>query len=142
MKYKRLKNVKRVFIYVSKGDEVDTHKFINYLLKKGVEVYVPKVKGSFIEVVRLRSFKDLKVGAFGVLEPKGRICDIKEFDIIFVPGVAFDKYGARLGRGKGYFDRFLRKVRGYKVGLAFRFQVLNKLPTNSKDIKVDEVITN
>ena len=66
----------------------------------------------------------------------------KELDLVIVPGIAFDRHGRRLGRGKGYYDRFLRKIakRTLTIGLAFDFQILPSIPATATDINVDHLI--
>lgn len=91
------------------------------------------------------ALKNLQKGRFGILEPKNKI-RLKSFSkiaAVIVPGIAFDKKGNRLGFGKGYFDKFLKKIKSdaLKIGLAFSFQVLKKIPTTKNDIKMDFIIT-
>jgi len=64
-------------------------------------------------------------------------------DVVLVPGIAFTRSGARMGRGFGFFDRFLarRAVSAIKVGLAFRFQIVESLPVESHDVELDLVVT-
>lgn len=136
-----LEDAEKIFTYVSKPDEVDTLKLIKYLLENGRDVYVPRINGRDIQAVRLKNIRQLKPGKFNILEPEGKASNTRNFDLIFVPGVAFDFKGNRVGRGMGYFDRFFEKARGKKIGLAFHFQVFKKIPADTHDIKVDEVIT-
>lgn len=87
------------------------------------------------------------VGAWGVMQPdteKAKEVDIKEIDVVIVPGLAFDKQRNRLGRGAGFYDRFLQDITPptKKVGIAFEFQILENLPTNlSWDQKVDTIVS-
>jgi len=93
----------------------------------------------------IREVRDLEKGTYGIYEPKKRQKDAKldEIDLVVVPGVAFDKRNRRLGRGKGYYDKFLRALPPNKisVGLAFDFQIVDNLPIDSHDIPVSKVIT-
>jgi len=82
------------------------------------------------------------VGNYSILEPSKEIeYKYNSEDLIIVPGVAFDKYNNRLGRGKGYYDRFLDKYPMYSIGVAFNEQVVNMIPCDSKDKKVDILLT-
>ena len=85
----------------------------------------------------------LEKGRYGILEPaQKRFCGIKALDLVIVPGVAFDRRGNRLGRGKGYYDSFLQKLPNDtpSIGLAFDFQILPILPTTPTDVSVRRVI--
>jgi 5-formyltetrahydrofolate cyclo-ligase len=87
----------------------------------------------------------LKLGPYGVHEPVEEKClRLADLDLIIVPGLAFDKSGNRLGRGKGYYDRFLSKLPSdtQSVGLAFDFQILPFVPTTEHDVSVTRVISN
>lgn len=106
-----------------------------------------------LEAKNLRIFEianldeDFCVGAWGVMQPdteKAKEVNIKEIDVVIVPGLAFDKQRNRLGRGSGFYDRFLQDITSptKKVGIAFEFQILENLPTNlSWDQKVDIIVT-
>lgn len=87
--------------------------------------------------------QDLERGAFGVMEPKGKqhIIQPSEVELIIVPGRAFSITGQRLGRGKGYYDRFLSRSKALKVALAYDFQVVDELPVEEHDQAVDYIIT-
>jgi len=76
---------------------------------------------------------------FGLLEPIG---EAEEADLIIVPGLAWDQDGYRIGFGGGYYDRYLAKFAGRKLSLAFDFQLIEKIPRETFDIAVDEVLTN
>lgn len=131
---------KDVFVYISKDTEVDTRGIIEASLKQGKGVYCPITGDKQIKAGRLTNTKDLKPGKFGILEPQ-KITRKNKFDIIIVPGVAFGKNGSRLGRGGGYFDRFLSASRGKKTALAFDFQVLDGIENEKHDVLMDKIIT-
>jgi 5-formyltetrahydrofolate cyclo-ligase len=80
---------------------------------------------------------------YGILEPTTPELSIIncQLSIVIVPGMAFDKQGHRLGRGKGYYDRFLSRVPNiYKIGVCFPFQLVESVPSEETDILMDEVI--
>lgn len=139
---------KCVMVYVSKEDEVDTIGLITDMLKSGKRVAVPFVDEERMELIpcEISTLEELAVGTFGVMEPDPgdlRIVNTEEIDVVVVPGMAFDRNCNRLGRGKGYFDRFLKRLKGGKkvIGLAFSEQVFDSIPVEENDVKVDIVIT-
>ncbi|MEM2050147.1 MAG: 5-formyltetrahydrofolate cyclo-ligase [Thermoproteota archaeon] len=139
---------KCVMVYVSKEDEVDTIGLITDMLKSGKRVVVPLVDEKSRKLIpcEISSIEELAVGTFGLLEPdpeKARIVSMDEVDLMVVPGRAFDRNCNRLGRGKGYFDMFLKRFgEGKKViGLAFSEQVFDSIPVNENDVKVNIVVT-
>ena len=82
-------------------------------------------------------------GQFGIAEP-GPGCPAiaaNQLDLILVPGLAFTPDGRRLGRGRGFFDRLLADVAGGRIGVAFDWQLVEELPTEAHDIRVDCVVT-
>jgi 5-formyltetrahydrofolate cyclo-ligase len=80
-------------------------------------------------------------GPLGIKVPVGDVfTDVQSIDLVLVPGVAFDQQNNRLGRGKGFYDRFLKKINAYKIGVCYQFQLFGSIPTTKDDIKVDEII--
>ncbi|MBI4394598.1 MAG: 5-formyltetrahydrofolate cyclo-ligase [Candidatus Omnitrophica bacterium] len=136
--------------YVSTSDEVDTKSLLLEMLREGKEVVVPYIDrkiDSLIAVQIQNAEEDLRPGTYGILEPRHdlvRPFDLNRLDLVLVPGIAFDRRGHRLGRGKGYYDRFLKMLPSHVkcFGLAFDFQVFKSVPTEDWDISVDRVITN
>ncbi len=137
-----------VACYVSLPYEVDTHRLIDNMLTTGKRVAVPYVRGRDLRWSELREWaRDLRPGAFGVLEPQPRarrLVRAQELGMVVVPGVAFDRSGHRLGHGHGYFDRFLATLPGRTptIGLCFDFQLLAALPHEPHDHPIDAVLTN
>lgn len=87
--------------------------------------------------------KTLADGAYGIAEPQGEsVCAADEIDLMIVPGVAFTREGVRLGRGKGYYDRYLARegFRAYTVGVCYACQLLQELPSEEHDRRVDIVV--
>jgi len=132
--------------YIALGGEVDTQGMIKQAKKTGKIVTVPvckKTKATLMPCI-LEENAGLKKGPYGVIEPAvERRISLDDIDLVLVPGVAFDKKGNRLGRGKGFYDRFLNRLhsRTATIGLAFDFQILPDLPALSHDAKVDKVIS-
>ena len=86
---------------------------------------------------------DIVIGKFGVREPAANCAEIplNRFDLLLVPGMAFDLYGHRLGRGQGFYDRILAEASGINCGVAYDFQLLELIPTEAHDAKVDFIFT-
>ncbi len=139
---------KSIFIFVSYKSEVNTHNIIKTALEDGKLICVPKViyKEGYMEAVRIYDFNELKEGAYKILEPQNIDLKVKEtsIDICYVPGLAFDKNGGRVGYGGGYYDRFLKKLRtdSKKIGLAYSFQILDEVPMGKYDVCMDGFISN
>lgn len=129
-----------VLLYHSLSDEVCTHEFIQkWYLKKNI--FLPYVDNDYLQV-RKYIPGTLKTGKFGIEEPTGpEINDMSSIDTVIVPGMAFDIKGNRLGRGKGYYDKLLRKMRCYKIGVCYSFQLLENIPVEEHDFPMDMVIS-
>jgi 5-formyltetrahydrofolate cyclo-ligase len=143
------RRAKTVCCYVALPYEVQTWRMIEAMLERGKRVAVPvthrRTKRLTLSEVRDPA-RDLAPGAFGVWEPKPgarRPVRVQEVDLMLVPGLAFDRRGHRLGHGHGYFDRFLARVPRTTptVGLAFRCQLLNRLPATVHDRALQAVLT-
>ena len=142
-KLKCFKKAKTLLLYYPVKGEVDIRPLFEELLKEGKILLLPKVSDEGeLYAVEVRDLNVLKKGAFGIPEPVGgRIFKPEKVDFVAVPGVAFDPKGNRLGMGKGFYDRFLPRVKGCKVGIAYDFQLLKQVPTEGHDVKVDYVVT-
>lgn len=142
------KNAKTIFIFISFNDEVDTLRIIRKSLEDGKIVCVPKVisKQDGMVAIRINNFEDMVVSSYGILEPKDITNIIKEnlVDLTFVPGLAFDKKGGRIGYGGGFYDRFLKNMKkdSKKIGLAYSFQIIDEVPMEEHDLFIDGIITN
>jgi 5-formyltetrahydrofolate cyclo-ligase len=97
-----------------------------------------------MKAVIIQSMNELQLSSFGILEPEDfqNSVDPKEIDLLFIPGLAFDKKGGRIGYGAGYYDRYLKTVRedAYKVGLAYDFQIIPSVPMETYDTFIDDII--
>ncbi|MFP4555529.1 MAG: 5-formyltetrahydrofolate cyclo-ligase [Bacteroidales bacterium] len=135
------KSAKTVLAYWSLPDEVVTHNFIMKWYKEK-QVLLPVVVNSTLEIREFSGMECMVKGkSFGILEPsKGKKVSASSIDFGIIPGVAFDSYGNRLGRGKGFYDKLLMNYNFLKVGVCFSFQLVNRVPTGSYDIKMNKVI--
>lgn len=131
-----------VLAYWSLSDEVMTHHFIKKWA--GQKKFVlPIVVGDTLEIRAFNGLESMVTSqSFGILEPKTEeLVDPKVVDFAIIPGVAFDRKGNRLGRGKGYYDRFLKETNAFKVAVGYDFQILDEVPVSSFDVPVDLVIS-
>lgn len=140
-----VKNAKTLFIYVSMGSEVDTHKLINTLILMDKKICIPVVCGKELKLSYMESFKKLERTSLGILEPTAESfipCDKESIDVTIVPGLAFDKKGYRIGYGGGYYDKLLPQLGGVKIGVCYDFCIVKDVFPKAYDVKVDYVISN
>lgn len=137
------KTAKRVLLYHSLPDEVCTHQLL--CETEGKTILLPKViDNENMVICEYNKNTSLNKGAFNIMEPYGTpYTNYSEIDLAIIPGMAFDNNGNRLGRGKGYYDRLLEKMTSiYKIGICFPFQMVDNVPTECTDIKMNEIICN
>lgn len=144
MEWDSYKSAKAFMSYYSFRKEVLTDELLNNGLKEGKTVVLPKSikEGSQILPCIINSISDLKEENYGIMEPPtDNLLEREKLDIVFVPGVGFDKRGFRIGYGAGYYDRFLSDYKGIKVGVCFELQVVEHAHNDSHDIAMDYIIT-
>ena len=133
-----------VLLYHPLPGEVDTTLLLDNAMNMCKRVLLPKVVGDELEL-RIYTPDSLQPGAYGIMEPIGQLFPVEsyhEIDLAIIPGVAFDRHGTRLGRGKGYYDRLLSlSPNAYKIGICFPFQMLEHLPSEPHDILMNEVVS-
>lgn len=142
-------NSQNIMFYVATRSEVQTEEMIKVSIKMGKNVFVPIILSECLNLAPSKIFKfdtELEKGKKGIFEPKKeyyRLFPPENIDLIVVPGVAFDSDGNRIGRGFGYYDNFLRKVRySTKISaLAFEMQIVKKIFVDKNDIPVHKIIT-
>src|SRR5581483_2320986 len=134
--------------YLAIATEVQTTRVIQQALhlKKRVAVPITDPKKRMLSLSELADLdpETLHPGPFGILQPRPPFfhpVQPSEVELWILPGIAFDEEGNRLGFGGGYYDRFLPGRRGEAIGLAFDFQVVNRLPVDENDHSVDQIIT-
>lgn len=132
-----------ILIYNSMADEVATANFIDRW-KNEKKFYLPVVVNDEIRFCLLEEQTEYKTSKIGVDEPisKNYFTDYHKVDLIIVPGVAFDRKCNRLGRGKGYYDRFLSQHKDlFKIGICFEFQLFDEIPCSLDDVKMDMLVS-
>jgi 5-formyltetrahydrofolate cyclo-ligase len=137
-----------IHVYASWQDEVDTHALLGVMLHEGRRVALPKIQPQSRTLAHyfIDDIAALTPGAYGILEPhedRGAkpATALEVFDLVIVPGLAFDRRGHRLGYGVGYYDRFLLGISAPKVGFAFAAQIVNHVPAAPHDRRVDFIVT-
>lgn len=139
-----------VMVYIDVRTEVRTRQNLPALLKSGKRIVVPYCVDKELELFLLDDMDELAIGMYKILEPKNELrelaakrIDVKELDLIMVPGVAFDRRGARMGHGFGYYDKLLEHARADAplVALAFECQLFPEIPTQAHDVFMDKIVT-
>jgi len=131
-------NSKKIFCYASEGNEVYTHELIKSMLAEGKTVLVPKIANGKMIASKLETWNGLVLEK-GFLEPADVDEDIPQLCI--VPGVAFTEKLERLGRGGGHYDEYLSEHKIRSIALAYEFQIVENIPTEEHDQKVEKIIT-
>jgi len=129
--------------YFSFGSEVDTKHLIELLLLIGKRVSVPycDLARQEMQMVEIKSLQDISISS-KIPQPKGISVVPKEaLDVIIVPGICFDLRGYRIGFGNGFYDSYLKDVSATKIGLAFEEQIIERLPAETHDERVDIIVT-
>lgn len=132
-----------VLLYWSMTDEVQTHAFVERWYKEKT-LLLPCVDGDDLRLRQYTGPECMVAGEqFGIGEPSGEEwTDLDAVELIVVPGVAFDRQNNRMGRGRGFYDRLLKSTpNAVKVGVAYDFQILDSIPVEPHDVKMDRVIT-
>ena len=139
-----------VMFYVDVRSEVRTRQHFPAALAGGKIIVIPYCVDGELELFHLQSMDELTVGMYKILEPRPELrgvpaknVPVEELDLIMVPGVAFDRRGARSGHGMGYYDKLLEHARldATLIALAFECQLFDEVPTQSHDIFMDKIIT-
>lgn len=131
-----------VHTFLPMGTEIDLYPFISWMLDNNIAVSCPKTMPERkLQHFQLRSPDEIKQGLFGTFYPDSGIATTGPYDLIVVPGLAFDQHNNRLGYGGGYYDIFLREhPKAFKVGVGYNFQVITDLPVEPHDVPLDRVI--
>ena len=133
--------IKSVFVYKSSDDEVQTNAIIDGLFERGVKVYIPKISGDLMRLSVISKKSKFVRNIFGIFETTDDGEDFFDAELNIVPLVAFDKTLTRLGHGKGYYDRFISRYKGYSIGVCYKEFMTDEIPTDEYDKPVDTVIT-
>ena len=138
------KRAKTVMAYIACRGELDVSPVIDEILSSGRTLLLPRCEaGGTLTARIITSPEALLPGAYGIPEPAedAEIAPPESIDLILVPGLAFDREGARLGQGGGYYDRLLSKTGAVKVGICHEAALIDCVPREAHDIRMDAVIT-
>ncbi|QJA06580.1 5-formyltetrahydrofolate cyclo-ligase [Thermosulfurimonas marina] len=134
-----------IFFFASFGDEVETWEALGRALLEGKVVALPRthLRERTLSFHRLYTLGELVPGPFGILEPPAENPEIppEAAQLVLVPGLAFDPQGRRLGYGGGFYDRLLSRTQGFRLALAFECQIVERVPTEAHDLRVEAILT-
>ena len=131
---------RNILVYHALPDEIPTDEFLREWDGRK-RLFLPRIAGEQLDILAYDAAR-LSTGAFHIQEPTGDTCfDVREMNLIIVPGVAFDRSGNRLGRGKGFYDRLLQEATCPKVGVGYACQMVGLLPAEEHDIPMDAIVT-
>jgi len=157
--FDRFLRAKSVCIFMSMPDEIPTNRILGNLLARNAKCFLPRMVGDDLKMLRVYQGEDLSAlprNAWGIAEPhdestRETVFDALDLDLVLVPGLAFDATRRRLGKGRGFYDRFLTsylaateaagKPRPYLLSLAFLEQMVPEVPIEAHDQVVDDVWT-
>lgn len=143
----QFRKAQMIMLFLSMPGEVETSTLVVRSWSEGKQVAVPRVDWDNIHMVpvEINSLDTgLKTVRYGVREPAvGKVVPLDLIDLIVVPGIAFDRNGYRVGRGRGFYDRFLaqRELRAVRCGLCFHEQLIEDVPREAHDATMDLIVT-
>ncbi len=131
-----------VHTFLPMGSEINIFPFINNILKEKIKVVTPKtLKTGKLQHLILNDINEVENGIFGTIHPSSDQEYEGKYDIIIVPGLSADKLNNRLGYGGGYYDKFLlQHPEALKIGIFYPFQILESLPNEPHDVKLDIIL--
>ncbi|MFN0729896.1 5-formyltetrahydrofolate cyclo-ligase [Polaribacter gochangensis] len=136
------RNVKVVHAYLPMGTEIDIRPFIQSALVKGIKIISPKtLPKRQLENLELHALEAIEKGVFGTSHPANSSIYSGNYDLIIVPGLAFDHQNFRLGYGGGYYDTFLAQhPTTFKIGIFYPFQEVTSVPKENHDVCMDRIL--
>lgn len=137
----QIKKAKSLCVYNSFGTEVDTSLIIKRCYSEGKKVYIPRIIDESMRVCLWGDDLKLEKNSWGIIEPPIEMCGDDDFEVCIIPLLGFSEKGERLGRGKGYYDRFLKQRHCLKIAIAFEEQCVASGFSQPHDEIMDIVIT-
>ena len=138
------KNSECIMLYMPIGNETDTKEIMNAAFSDKKRVALPKTDAESGKIIAVFAENNavFEKGAFSVPEPtEWTEADVSAIDAVVVPGIAFDKDGARVGFGKGCYDGFLKGITAVKIGFCYDFQLCPEIPCEKHDVRMDFIVS-
>ena len=138
-----IKKAKTILFYMPIHGEVDLKPFFKKS-KPDKKFILPRVKNELtLHLYHINDLDDVEHGSYKILEPKLHLkrAKITDMDIALVPGIVFARNGHRIGYGKGFYDRLLKKIKCPKIGIAYDFQMVENIPGEAHDTPMDMIVT-
>lgn len=137
----QFRSAKTIGMFWSLDDELPTHQIVEKWAKEKC-IALPRISEGEMEFVEFVPGCEMVEGSLKVRCPQnGAVISPEEIDLIIIPGVAFDEEGNRLGRGKGYYDKFLAKTKAFRMGVCMSHQKVGKVPSEEHDQQTNILIT-
>jgi 5-formyltetrahydrofolate cyclo-ligase len=135
------KNAKTIFCYISFRDEIDTYRILDFCLKNGKILLVPKIESKKnMTASMIKNLDNLEKNNFGILEPKDcEVINKNDIDLAIVPALAYSPLGYRIGYGGGYYDVFLKDFKGFSIGMVLKELLIKGLIPEKNDIPVKKL---
>lgn len=141
IKFEAFQKAINIMFYLPIHGEVDLTLLFEKFPKK--HFILPRVNWKILDLHYIKSFSGLVKGKFQLLEPKKTSpkAKISDIEIVLVPGIVFSHDGHRIGYGKGFYDRLLKKICCIKIGIAYDFQIMENVAAEKHDVPMDMIIT-
>lgn len=138
-----VQQARSIFIFISYGNEVNTHGLLKHFLEQGKRLAVPKILPEKTMIaVPFSAWEELVPGELGILTPRSSQADNGHFDVVITPGLGFTPAGYRIGYGRGYYDKwFASHSSGCRIAVCFDAQIVEDLPVDATDVPVDMIVT-
>ena len=144
MRMESYRSARTVMAYAAVRGELSLERVMEDIRASGRRLALPRCEeGGEMDACLVTERRQLRQGAYGIWEPD-ESCPIvppEEIDLMLIPGTAFDRAGGRIGQGGGYYDRYITKTRAVRVGICHGFALVNCVPTEKHDVRMDAVVT-
>jgi 5-formyltetrahydrofolate cyclo-ligase len=142
LKLKEFGKAKNILFYLPIHGEVDLEELFA-LSHREKKFALPRVKDHLLELYVIDDLKKTEPGSFKIREPRSGLqkVDPVQLDLAFIPGVVFSENGHRIGYGKGFYDRLLKKLSCPKIGIAYDFQIVNNIDGHLHDVPMDLILS-